>query len=33
VLAQFINQNRLPLDKVEARFEPHHLELIHRHIQ
>ncbi|OCP21878.1 MULTISPECIES: hypothetical protein [unclassified Ensifer] len=31
-LAQFINQNRLPLDKVEARFDPELVERVHRHI-
>jgi hypothetical protein len=33
VLAQFINQNRLPLDKVEARFDPDLVERVHRYIQ
>jgi hypothetical protein len=33
VLAQFVNQNRLPLDKVEARFDPDLVERVHRHIQ
>lgn len=33
VLAQFINEYRLPLDKVEARFEPDLVERVHRYIQ
>ncbi len=33
VLAQFVNQNRLPLDKIEARFDPELVERVHRHIQ
>ncbi len=32
VLAQFVNQNRLPLDKIEARFDPDLVERVHRHI-
>ncbi|MBX5130844.1 hypothetical protein HJB53_30600 [Rhizobium lentis] len=32
VLATFINQGRLPLDKVEARFDPDMVERVHRYI-
>ena len=32
-LAGFINQNRLPLEKVEARFDEDIVERIHRYIQ